>query len=1545
MAVRRLDYRVGLETQEFRNQLMSMQADVSSTMNHMQPGLQGQPPQASMQGDQRRERTFRQDAGGGFHYNPGFATAAAGTFGVASAPPGVSQEQFQDKSSQMLAGGLAANTVHAGSIAGGTVAGVGIFHSLYNRMQGLGAMGQVAGNVIGRGFGGLAGAALGTGLGGAAGGALLGSAAGMPVTGGVLGGIGGMAVSQGSAISRGSRMGSRALGMLGKGIGTMAIPAAASFVGQEVFMEGAEAVNQFRGFERTLDRTSHRFMTEGKTLQAGSGFNDNQRAEVAEFLMDYENQSNFDSDEIQQLVAQGSSMGAFSGVGGASDFKQRFEQLSKKVKEITRVFKTSLDTAMDTVKELDRMGYGDTRDIKNEMSRLRSYSDTSGLSMKQVMGSFSQGAQMAQKMGLPGRAGADLAARMRSNIENRIQYGEIDQQTVRQQGGAGRMAMGMTSKMLQMFRGQKGLTLAGAFANDDFTDIDRDRLKQYLSGGTDQSLPALMAENLSENGYAKSQRKLMMNRKQLTTELAESDFAPYLGARMGHDLLERQGLTPNQENMEMFFRNQMGMSGTQAEQYASMATDPDAINRRIDTQIRQTNQRAVKRLRQKRWDQLIPGDELGRAIMKPFVQAEKIVSDNAVWAFRGIRDTADRTFDSAYNSFQQDFLGMPQQVNVNLPQVSDEFRRNNADLINERINNRTIPTGNFNGMNDPASQSAMAQLQRASERTRMSESVLYDPQGTGFGHYASSDTARAMGRGGMQLALGGGATAVAGKGFQMAGKGVKLAGRGIQKMGQMVGSSAMQTAGGYVGFRGGGMAASRLASGAAFIGSHAFGLGTVGYNLAQSYQRGGKTGLGWGVAAAGIGALASIPLTGGVSAGALLTGAAVGSTAGLPLASPESREYWGGMGAYAAGNTWDAVGETTGAIGSMFGLDDSTLDPSSYHGDAGRGYMNWVIAPETRAGKQAKRFQKFSRENPRRALAQLAYGESGTVNEGFFQAGTDESFNEQLIKAGRARLGAANNVEQSVNGDIGIYRRQNRNRYVQQRIGEMDDQTRREVALEEEKRRIRQNNEGLSEDEVSQQARQKLADMTEDEIKMRAFDRYDRFARNPNEATDQFLAREGRQDLQSKIRTMSALGQDIDMGARDEDLQRDVSQERANQAKSAANQYWRNHTTDKAPNIVGGIEAAAREMFPGVVNSGEVSERIKRVTAERLRQEGVEIPGMEDAKIAEQIGLKGVGRAQKLQNVGNFLRNFRKRQQGFTKKLANVTGIEKGDLNAKKFQKVLGGQDTYKAVRRVLKQQGMNYAGKSEEEILDDLQGNIEGLSQTEAERAMDVAYKLEGQKWSATQALNNLEGLHQGAKGLLVDAASAPMIKKASNLAGSLGLDQDTASMGDIASRIMTMNKDDVRQGGGVLSGTANQLFSASNQFFEKIADVPGEGITKERVAKAFGLSENAGKGAVFEAVKKQVSGKDLKSFIKASLGVGANQEAQFNKGSAQENFQKYIQGALQSQEGQARSQMESGVAGTSGMSKTVMDNLQKQVEPLQELAEAVNRLAQNTP
>lgn len=210
----------------------------------------------------------------------------------------------------------------------------------------------------------------------------------------------------------------------------------------------------------------------------------------------------------------------FQATRDLSEFRKKFTEVMKAVKEISKVTQTTVDDAIQLFGELRQQGFYNTADVKSQAAITQARATASGVDMPTMLQMGSAGAQLARQYGMKGRVGSEMATRLTANVAMGVRSGLISEESVEERGGAEAVAMQMAGTQMGFLSSSRGRMLIASMMGQNGSP-DMDRLQRFLGGQTGVT-------GLVESAAG---RGLGVLRAAGTAE-ARAAFAPYAGMAM-----------------------------------------------------------------------------------------------------------------------------------------------------------------------------------------------------------------------------------------------------------------------------------------------------------------------------------------------------------------------------------------------------------------------------------------------------------------------------------------------------------------------------------------------------------------------------------------------------------------------------------------------------------------------------------------------------------------------------------------------------------------------------------------------------------------------------------------------------------------------------------------------------------------------------------------------------------------------------------------------------------------------------------------------------
>lgn len=287
-----------------------------------------------------------------------------------------------------------------------------------------------------------------------------------------------------------------ALGAIGGFAGTMALPLAGAAAAQKLADNFTDQIAYQRQAETAIQEMSYRF-TPGMATNAvtGRGLNYRDSAELAQSargeMADNLYMRQGDLDEVLAGMTEGDLM---YNVRGAEEFQDKFEKVTKSLRDISRIYGTTLKESTEMLGEMQRSGFYTTADQTEMLLQSDAIGRMTGYTGREVVQIGSQGAQTARQLGLGKQLGYDTATMTSLAIEEEIQNLSGDDrqillENIQELGGKEQATASASNAMLGLTQKKEFQSALFGLLNED-GEINQEQLDRMISG--DMSLKEAM---------------------------------------------------------------------------------------------------------------------------------------------------------------------------------------------------------------------------------------------------------------------------------------------------------------------------------------------------------------------------------------------------------------------------------------------------------------------------------------------------------------------------------------------------------------------------------------------------------------------------------------------------------------------------------------------------------------------------------------------------------------------------------------------------------------------------------------------------------------------------------------------------------------------------------------------------------------------------------------------------------------------------------------------------------------------------------------------
>lgn len=302
-------------------------------------------------------------------------------------------------------------------------------------------------------------------------------AAGM--SGGVMSAISHAGASRGvmAGIGMAGRVGAAGAMGVGGALAAAAIPIGASIAAfeglrytGEQFYQGASDTMQGQALMNQLGPG----IAPGQSMQG-------QGAATGRMMRDLATDMGVGTEDIGRYAKQLNSQKVFQTTRSAKEFRTKFKEVMKAVKEIADVTKGTVDDAMQMFSDMRQQGFYTTADMKAEAASRSAREMTTGISAGVFSAVGGAGSQMARQYGMRGRYGSQLAQRNVAGVAAGVRSGAISEEEVMEMGGAEAVGLRMSQRQMGFLGTSRGRAMI-AYAMGEGGAPDMDRLGKLMRG-------------------------------------------------------------------------------------------------------------------------------------------------------------------------------------------------------------------------------------------------------------------------------------------------------------------------------------------------------------------------------------------------------------------------------------------------------------------------------------------------------------------------------------------------------------------------------------------------------------------------------------------------------------------------------------------------------------------------------------------------------------------------------------------------------------------------------------------------------------------------------------------------------------------------------------------------------------------------------------------------------------------------------------------------------------------------------------------------------
>ena len=387
--------------------------------------------------------------------------------------------------------------------------------------------------------------------------------------------------------------------------------------------------------ERQIGAASFRFTPGMATdMVTGRGLGYTERAELAERaredLVDERFIRQNDFSEIFQGIMENDLL---YNVRGAEQFQDKFEKVTKSLKDIAQIYGSTLGEATEMLGEVQRSGFYTVADQSTAVLNADAIGRMTGYTGKEVIQMGQRGAQTARQFGMGGQLGHQVTSGLLLGYNERLD--QLSQNPYQQQriheltqeiGGREEAMQKSTQFMMQTANRTKVKQAMFGLLDPETGEFDDELLNQYMSGNMD------FTEAVSRGSRMASQNQewyeeFRNNANQYYEEMTGTQFNKFMS-----QTFEGYQETMGFEDMESVL-NELGMKNPKVRKFFEELLEGAEQISQSQIELRRVNE-------QMRKDQILRrtpagifehvkhfGEQVGYGLSRPFVQGFQAIKD------------------------------------------------------------------------------------------------------------------------------------------------------------------------------------------------------------------------------------------------------------------------------------------------------------------------------------------------------------------------------------------------------------------------------------------------------------------------------------------------------------------------------------------------------------------------------------------------------------------------------------------------------------------------------------------------------------------------------------------------------------------------------------------------------------------------------------------------------------------------------------------------------------------------------------------------------
>jgi len=360
-------------------------------------------------------------------------------------------------------------------------------------------------------------------------------------------------------------------GMMAGGLVGAALPIAASvamyeglkYGGNQIYA-GAQNTMQGQGLMNAIGRSNG---IQGMQGSAGG-------VSMGRMMQEMSGEMGTSVDDIGRYAKEMDSQKMFQTARSAKEFKAKFREVMKAVKEISKMTQSTVDEASKTFADLRSQGFYTTADVKAQAVTRQAREATTGISTEVQSAIGQMGGRMAQRNGMRKRFGARLAESSVASISRGIRSGAMSEEDVMEMGGPEQVGLNLARKQMNFLRTSRGRAMM-AYSMGADGGPDAGRMSRMLGGASMEELVTGAAGRglgvLRQAGTKESREKFAKYSGVSMIAMAAAQQKQLYGRVTEKGLTQMLGtMGVGEEESKLMFQQAMGLKSQLKDERAAM---------------------------------------------------------------------------------------------------------------------------------------------------------------------------------------------------------------------------------------------------------------------------------------------------------------------------------------------------------------------------------------------------------------------------------------------------------------------------------------------------------------------------------------------------------------------------------------------------------------------------------------------------------------------------------------------------------------------------------------------------------------------------------------------------------------------------------------------------------------------------------------------------------------------------------------------------------------------------------------------------------------